>query len=316
MYALEKKGSEIIHKQPRKSITHQLLEHLQHRKTLTPNERTQLETLQKGFSGEMKFYQLVTGENTKGRFLFDLLFTNQGTEFQIDSLHIDNNTLILYEIKHFSGDFFIQQDKWYLVGNKQEIRNPLIQLQRSEFLLRDLLKQALPHLEIKAYLVFVHESFMLYQVPLGYPAIFPSQLARFQQSIKTNQASVSNQTKNIAHTVSALDIGESRYAKYPVYSYDELKKGIVCSLECGGFLQNYTKLLLRCPKCKTTKSISSALEEAITEYQFLFPERNITTGNVREWCNNTLSKSTILRFLNANFNIYRNGRYTYYKTLQ
>src|SRR5699024_11369970 len=55
-----------------------------------------------------------------------------------------------YEIKHFSGDFFMNQDKWYLASNKQEIRNPLIQLQRSEFLLRELLKPKHPNLNIQA----------------------------------------------------------------------------------------------------------------------------------------------------------------------
>src|SRR5699024_4057347 len=141
----------------------------------------------------------------------------------------------------------MNQDKWYLASNKQEIRNPLIQLQRSEFLLRELLKPKHPNLNIQAYLVFVHESFMLYQVPLCYLAIFPAQLKRFQQSIKTNRTIVSQQTENIATTLSSLHIGESKYAKYPTYTHDELQKGIICSLDCSGFLQRYSNVLLHCP---------------------------------------------------------------------
>ena len=314
LYDLEKKGSEIIHHQPQKSPAHRILEHVERRIALSPDEIMQLEAAQKGFRGEMKFHQLVTEVNSTGKFLFDLLFSTQGTEFQIDSLHIHHNTLTMYEIKHFSGDFFMNQVKWYLASNKQEIRNPLIQLQRSEFLLRELLKPKHPNLIVKAYLVFVHESFMLYQVPLGYPAIFPSQLKRFQQSIQINRATISKQTENIANTLTSLHIGESRYAKYPTYTYDELQKGIICSLDCSGFLQKYTKLLLRCPLCEKTKNVPTALTELIIEFELLFPERKITTGNLHDWCDDTISKNTILRFLNENLIVFKNGRYTYYKT--
>lgn len=311
LYDLEKKGSEIIHHKPKKPPAHLTLEHVQRRKTLSPDEIMQLEAAQKGFKGELKFYQLVTEVNTTGKFLFDLLFSSQGTEFQIDSLHIHHNTLTMYEIKHFSGDFFMNQDKWYLASNKQEIRNPLIQLQRSEFLLRELLKPKHPNLNIQAYLVFVHESFMLYQVPLGYPAIFPAQLKRFQQSIKTNRTIVSQQTENIATTLSSLHIGESKYAKYPTYTHDELQKGIICSLDCSGFL-HYSKRKLQCSTCEQTKSLKNALNETIAEFHFLFPKRKITTGSIYEWCNGIVSKKSIQNYLSTYFTMIKNGKHTYY----
>lgn len=288
-----------------------MLEYLQHRKKLSHNELAQLETSIKGFSGEMKFYDLVTTVNAAGKFLFDFLLINQGTECQIDCVHINNNTLTMYEVKNFSGDFFIHEDKWYLVSNKKEIRNPLIQLQRSEFLLRNLLKQKHPNLIIKAYLVFVHESFMLYQTPLGYPAVFPSQLTRFQQSITTNQTYISQQTKNITNTLTSLHIGESKYAKLPEFSYAELQKGILCSVNCGEFLQ-YSKQKLICTTCKQTKSIQTALTDAITEFRILFPDRKITTGQIYDWCKGLISKNTIQYYLFTNFNMIKNGKHSYY----
>lgn len=312
LYDLEKKGSDNIHHEPHKSVAHLMLEYLQHRKSLSSDEVIRLESLQKGYKGEMKFHHLVTDVNTTGQFLFDLLFSNQGTEFQIDGLHIDNNTLTMYEIKNFGGDYFMNQDKWYLANNKQEIRNPLVQLQRSEFLLRDLLKQKYPNLIIKAYLVFIHESFMLYQVPLGYPAIFPSQLNRFQRSIQTNRKTISEQTEQIANSLTSLDIGESQYAKYPTYTFDELRKGIICSLDCGSFLQKHKNKLLHCAICDKTADIPTTLARAIAEFQLLFPERKITTGNLLDWCDNTISRSTLKNFLSSNFTMIKNGKYTYY----
>lgn len=311
MYDLGKKGSEVILNTPRKTVSYKVIEYLQHRKTLSLDEIKQLEASQKGFKGEMKFYQIVSEVSTTGKFLFDLLFSNENTEFQVDSLHIDNNTLTMYEIKHFDGNFVINQDKWYLASNKQEIRNPLVQLQRSEFLLRDLLKSKHPNLVIKAYLVFVHESFMLYQVPLGYPAIFPTQLHRFQQSIRTNRTTISKQTENIANTLTSLDIGESRYAIHPTYSYDELKKAMICSVDCGGLLQ-YSKRKLKCSKCGQTKSLKYALSDSIAEYRLLFPTRKITTGSIYEWCNRIVSRNSIQDYLSKYFTMVKKGKYSHY----
>src|SRR5699024_12460575 len=79
LYDLEKKGSEFIHHKPKKSPAHLTLEHVQRRKALSADEIMQLEAAQKGFKGELKYYQLVTQVNTTGKFLFDLLFSSQGT---------------------------------------------------------------------------------------------------------------------------------------------------------------------------------------------------------------------------------------------
>src|SRR5699024_2526467 len=88
----------------------------------------------------------------------------------------------------------------------------------------------------------------------------------------------------------------------------------ICSLDCSGFLQRYSNVLLHCPTCEKTKNIPTALAELITEFQLLFPKRKITTGNLLDWCNNTISRNTIQRFLNKNLIVFKNGRYTYYKS--
>lgn len=304
-----------LHQRPRKSKEHQLLHHLQHRKTFTPEESAQYDALEKGILGEIEFHDLVTNQATSGHFLFDFLFSTNSTEFQIDSLSIEDHTLSMYEIKNFKGDYLMDQDKWFFASNKKEVRNPFLQLQRSEFLLRDLLRNKYPNLTIKSYLVFVHKEFMLYQAPLGIPAIFPTQLSRFQHSIAAPRSDLSPRVKHIADHLSTLHLPESAYAKRPAYTYDELRKGILCGTGCEGFLGKHSNYSLICPKCKKTQTVKKAIYENIKEFHFLFPERMITTGEIFDWCDAITSKHTIRQVLHSHFKIVKKGKHTYYLPL-
>jgi len=102
----------------------QLLQYLKLRKHFSTKEARRYEVLYKGYVGEMKFYHLVTSTSTSGHFLFDFLFSSNDTEFQIDSISIEANMLTMYEIKNFSGDFFMDHDLWYTASGKKEVRNP------------------------------------------------------------------------------------------------------------------------------------------------------------------------------------------------
>lgn len=302
----------IIHDKPRIANEHQTLHYLHVRNSLSPADIKRYDTLQKGYSGEIKFYDLVTSNDTKYYFRFDFSLATNGTEFQIDSLSIDDHTITIYEIKNFSGDFVHDNDQWYLASTKQEIRNPLIQLKRSEFLLRHLLRDTYPDFTIKAYLVFVHEGFMLYQAPLGMPAIFPGQLNRFHTSISAPRNNISNRVSDVAEHLASLHLSKSAYAKKPTYTYESVRKGIPCTATCRRFLQKHLLSTLQCPTCGTIKKADTALYEIIKEFHFLFPERKITTGNIHEWANYTLSRSMIQYFLKRHLKPIKNGKYTHY----
>jgi len=301
-----------IHYQPRMSKELQLLQLLKPRKHFTTEETRRYESLYRGYLGEMKFYHLVTSTSTSGYFLFDFLFSSNGTEFQIDSISIEENVLTMYEIKNFSGDFFMDQDLWYSASSKKEVRNPFHQLQRSEFLLRHLLKDTYPNLSIKAYIVFVNDGFMLYQSPLSLPAIFPTQLTRFLKSISGPKNVLSKRVENIANHLASLHIPKSTYEKLPSYSYDELKKGITCDVTCGGFLKKHSNRFLLCPKCQKTVPMQQAIYQNIIEFHTLFPEREIRTGSIYEWCGGAVSKFMIRQVLITYFSPIKKGKFTHY----
>ena len=302
----------MLHQKPCMSVELQLLQYLQPRMTFSPQETVRYETLQKGYLGEIAFYNLVKNNAVSGNFLFDLRLASNGTEFQIDSLYIENDSLTIFEVKNYEGDFFVEKDKWYVAHSKQEIRNPLTQLQRSEFLLRHLLKKSYPNLSIKTCIVFINKAFTLYQAPLGLPAIFPTQLTRFLERISSNRSGISARITAIANHLASLHVANSSYEKLPIYSYNKLRRGLTCEITCGGMLEKHTVRTFICHKCQQTKTIQHAIYQNIKEFKLLFPERKVTTGIIHDWCKFAVSKAAILRTLKTYFYPVPNGKHTHY----
>lgn len=153
---------------PRISTELQILTYLNSRMNLSKQDRLSYKNLHKGYIGEKKFYHLLAkGLSIDCLILSDLLLKNNHTEFQIDHLLICQNKIYLFEVKNFEGDFYIQNDHWYVAATGKEIRNPLLQLQRTEFLFRHLLEHLGFDLEIKSYIILINKEFMLYQAPFN-----------------------------------------------------------------------------------------------------------------------------------------------------
>src|SRR5699024_2743814 len=125
-----------------------------------------LKQLNSGHEGESYFFQLLqTHLECEPIQLYNLHMKVGGSECQIDCLLIFQNEINLFEIKNYHGDFLIDNNNW-LKHPKQEIKNPLHQLQRTELMLKQILDENKISLPIKPYLVFVNPEFHLYQAPL------------------------------------------------------------------------------------------------------------------------------------------------------
>ncbi|QQZ10345.1 nuclease-related domain-containing protein [Heyndrickxia vini] len=174
--------------------------------------------------------------------LNDLLFEHNNTYFQIDSLLILQEIIHLFEVKNYEHDYYIEKEKWYTFTGK-EIKNPLLQLNRNASLLRRILHDLGIYLPIKEHLVFVNPDFYLYQVPINLPIIFPSQIERFIININKKPSNLTNHHTKIANQLLSLHLSESPFMRLPNYSFEQLKKGIICC-KCRSFIDHYEKYFL------------------------------------------------------------------------
>ncbi|MGC4379477.1 NERD domain-containing protein, partial [Fictibacillus sp. Mic-4] len=196
--------------------------------------------------------------------------------------------------------------------NKVEVNNPLIQLKRSESLLRQLLQSLGYHLPIVASVVFINPEFTLYHAPLHLPFIFPTQLNRYFRKLNNLQSKLSRKHKDLANQLFSLHCEEAPYRQLPSYDFDRLRKGITCA-KCDSFSINVEGKNVNCQECGHEEGIAAAIMRNVEEFKFLFPDRKITTNSIYEWCKIIESKKKIKRVLDKNLKTVGARRWYHYQ---
>ncbi|WP_102272682.1 nuclease-related domain-containing protein [Cytobacillus massiliigabonensis] len=285
---------------------------LNRRMELSDEEVQHYWSLEKGYEGELQFdawlADLPGSENWL--ILNDLMLECNRSTFQIDSLLLVDETLYFFEVKNYEGDVYIDGNGRWLTLAKKEIKNPLLQLERSESLLRQLLQNHGIKTLIEPYVIFINPHFQLYQAPLGQPIIFPTQLQRFSKKLPKSLI-IKDQNIKFAHQLVALHLEESPYKRLPRYTYDNIKKGISC-VSCKSLNVNYEMGTLICNNCAYKEEVEAGVLRSVNEFKLLNPDNKITTASIHEWCRIIESKKTIRRILSKHFILVPQGRTSYY----
>ncbi|MEN8700468.1 nuclease-related domain-containing protein [Bacillus infantis] len=277
---------------------------------LAAQDSKQLAQLLKGWNGEEEFDRWVNTIDAEWHILNDLLVSYQGTIFQVDSLIFSGTALYVFEIKNYQGDFYIQGDAWYTFSGN-EIKNPVLQLRRTENLMRQLLKEHGFEVRIEANLIFVNPEFCLFQAPKNLPIILPGQMNRFREKLLNQTSPIKQSHSNLAQKLLSLHMAEDPYPRSYHYSYEKLKKGIICP-HCRGFYQQIQHSFLLCGVCGERQTLEDAILGAAEEIKLLFAGTAITTPLLLDWCRIIKDRRTIQRVLMKHFRIERRGRATHY----
>lgn len=277
----------------------QVLRALRPRMDFSESEESYYQYKEKGYEGEVTFDKWA--EPLKNIiFLNDTNFNVNNNHFQTDSLGISPGTLHIFEVKNFEGDYTIKGDKWYSPkGNG--IKNPLLQLEKTETLINQLVKNMGWRINVEPHLVFVHPEFHLYDVSSELPIVYPTQLGRFGEKMLQRCGSKPTRSEiQFAEKLLALLIEELPYTSVPDYKYGGLRKGIVCPF-CGVFYGNPIYTTFYCKSCGFTEETTQAVLRSVKEFMVLFPEYKITTSRIFDWCKVFKDKRTIRAILMKNY---------------
>ncbi|WP_456272711.1 nuclease-related domain-containing protein [Bacillus sp. AK031] len=247
----------------------------------------------------MEFDKWAESLESKTIILNDLLFEHNHTLFQIDSLFICADTIYLFEVKYYEGDFYLDGDRWYTSAGK-EVKNPLHQLQRAEISFKKLLHEYGYNLSIMSHLMFMHSDFFLFQAPFKTPITFPSQLNRFKNTLNKQLTELKNSDVKLAEKLLSLQSTKVPDYKLPDYNYERLRKGITCP-ECNEFYEALTNSSFFCHQCGGRESCHDAVLRSTAEFKLLFPEHKVTTAQIYDWCRVVRSKKSVRRILLNNF---------------
>ncbi|PGT91104.1 nuclease-related domain-containing protein [Bacillus sp. AFS040349] len=288
-----------------------ILKSLNTRMSLDEKDKQYYFNLKKGYEGEVLLDSLLEKLSCECIILNDLLLKQNNTLFQIDSLLITRDSLYLYEVKNYEGDYYYDSDRLYK-KNQKEISNPLIQLNRTESLLRQLLKHLGYPTPIFASVVFINPEFTLYQSPLNKPFIFPTQINRHLKELNTVSSKLKDDHKRLADKLLSLHVTDSPYRKLPSYEYKELRKGVVCG-ECLSFTISVEGMQFSCLICGHREEIEAAVMRNVRTFKLLFPDNKLTANVIHEWCNEVVTKRRITRILQKNFKVKGVHQWTYYE---
>lgn len=275
-----------------------ILQYLNTRMSLSDKDKQHYFNLKKGYEGETLFDSLTEKLQCECIILNDLLLKQNNTLFQIDSLIITAETIFLFEVKNYEGDYYYESDRIYKKPNS-EINNPLNQLNRSESLLRQFLQNSGVKIPIKASIVFINPEFTLYETPLNKPFIFPTQINRYLKNLNKTSSKLNGTHKMLADKLISLHIKDSPFKLEPPYNYDQLKKGITC-IKCTSFLIAVEGRKCVCNDCGHEEIVAIAVMRNVKEFKLLFPNRKITTNGIHDWCNLVISKKRIRKILEKN----------------
>lgn len=264
--------------------------------------------LEKGYEGEVVFDKWFSRMDGEWVVVNDLLLEHAGSLFQIDSLVIGVDRVYLFEVKNFEGDFLLEQNRWY--SGSREIKDPLLQMQRCEAAIRQLLRSLGYQLPIESNLIFINPEFNLYNCSPKLPIVFCSQLNRFSKKLMKQSVSSGRlhaRHSRLAEKLCQLHIEKSPYERLPGYRYEELRKGIAC-VGCGGMGVRHHYRMIECGMCGYNEDLDVALLRSIKECCSLFPQMKITTKIIYDWIGHLVSKKVIQRVLQNNFLIIGHGK--------
>ena len=259
------------------------VEALDKRMTLPDEEALHLMNMQKGFKGEVLFDSLLEEFlNVDALILNDLMFTEKGSTFQVDSLILTGEKVLLFEVKNYEGNFQFKSHH-LLTSSGKEIGNPLNQLDDTSIKMRQLLSKWNVNLTFDPILIFVNPAFTLYNAPSGSPIIFPTQIKEQLSRMNRIALPLSKRHHHFADKMMEENQEEAAFQrKLPSYTYDLLKKGLWC-IECGSPDLSNTQRTISCRACGSKATVVDTVSRQIKDFKLLFPDSKVTSAAMFDW---------------------------------
>ncbi|WP_421384262.1 nuclease-related domain-containing protein [Bacillus salacetis] len=287
-----------------------VLRSLDARMVLPKENKRVLASSEKGYQGELRFDEWALPLQNKVVFLNDLMLEHQGSPFQIDSCAFASNTIFHFEVKNFEGDYRVKDNIWFDPAGI-EIKDPLLQMNRAGSLIRQRAQKSGYNAKVESFLVFINPKFYLYNPPDDPSIVYFPQLSRFMNKIQNRSLKVGRDDIKLAEKLLSFHSETSPYSRLPAYSFEKLKKGIICP-DCNGFYRSISGRTMVCRYCSRKEAAASAILRTIEEFRQLFPGEKVTTNKIYAMCGIIEDKRTIRKVLSTHFKMVGSRNHAFY----
>ena len=287
-------------------------ESLNSRLSLSKDELSKYNHLKTGLEGEITFDKLVqTRLNKDILILNDLLLSVNGSSIQIDSLILMNNSVYIFEIKNYKGEYRYESGK-YISKRGYTIVSPNNQLERTATLFAQLMKSWNYSVNVVKYLVFINPEFTLYRVESDDSVCLPTQINELLRKLGDQEVSRNPKLRQLANRLLENHKQNVPFElNLPTYAWEDLLKGPTCT-HCRSFTLTYSQRSCVCKACGMKTDRLNNIIGNVEEMKLLFPEMKITTKSVSQWLNGALPAKSIRRALNTHYKKQGKSQGVYY----
>lgn len=207
-----------------------------------------------------------------------------GFIYQIDTICLTPNFIILLEIKNISGEVHYDDQKFQFIrikdGEKKTLRNPYTQLNRNMEFIEKILSKMKLELPIERAIVMANSNTVIGDV-LSYPPLFHANgLKDFVKECKLKHPKrliSENQLDKLVNYILSLH----QPVKYDLnIGLSRIRKGVLCENCYYQVQMKYKNGVWSCPKCGTRSK--TAFYQALNDYQLIIGDK-ITNREFREF---------------------------------
>lgn len=241
-----------------------------------------------GFGGEQEYDRCMKEVHTDfpHAILHDVSLQQNGVQFQIDSVFIAPDRIIITEVKNVADKIIVKANptqflKESQAGSRAVFRNPIAEVERKIHFLKGWLHEKNIQLPVTGLITFAHNNEIFIEEPLTMPILPNYEAPAFFRELPLESSILSKQDiYKLAHTFLS---SHQEYNPFPLTSRygihpDELKNGVLCD-NCSN-----EQAIVReentwsCPFCGHRSR--APYEQAIKEY-FMLIGNSLTN---REFC--------------------------------
>lgn len=301
--------STIAYKERAKPRLLDIYEALYKRMKLSNDDYQYYMSLKKGFEGECRFDDEYTDAlDSHSLVLNDLLLKHNRSIFQIDSLVICSDRILLFEVKNYQG-----VHHWgpvtFTKTTGTTLENPTLQLQKTRARLEILLAALKIQMRIEAYIAYVNPEFTLLGAQRNEDYLLPSQLPHYFKTLQL-KGKLEPEQSRLADMLKKLHNPDNFVDEMPEFCYEKLHKELVCSA-CGSAVHFKGGKSVLCPVCKKKSSARKIIKQNVEEFRLLFPNEKVTTSRIADWCG-VANKDCVYRILKSNYRPIGKGQGRYY----
>lgn len=283
-------------------------ETLDRRCELSSREQRKLSILRKGFEGEKEYDRIFDEAGHENLLIYrDLWMKIEDAILQIDALIITDESLIVNEIKNYSGLYSFDDDGWVING-MQISEDPLAQASRTGNKLVKLRYLLHENFDREYRVIFVNPNFNLKIKPDNERNIIQRSMLRHYMK-DLNKMCAGPKAYEMSGKLKKFFIEDPKVLAE--VGADRIKSGNYCC-GCGAYNLEAGKFFVVCRECGCRETIEKLFVRGIIDYSVLYPNEMMTTSKVDAFLMNLLRPRTLRRLLNRYCDKIGNSRSTSY----